>query len=97
MFRRRHSDDQELKASKLEACQDFVAAWEEIHPCWIGDAWDIFLEEPDLLPSRIAKERDDEMLRHHRQYVENLRAEAARRRIETKRKDDDLGYKLIEL
>ena len=86
-----------MKPSKLEACQDFVTAWEEIYPCWIGDAWDICLEEPDLLPSRIAKERDDEMLSHHRQYVENLRAEAVRRRIGTKRNNDDLGYKLIEL
>ena len=97
-FRMRHNGDQELKATKKEACEDIVAAWEGLGSYYVGSAWKIYVEDIDMIPDEIARKRREEQERetmsHHRKYRKSLIRMHVKEKVET---HDELGYKDIQL
>ena len=85
VFRQRHSKEPHIKGTKLEACQDMVAAWEGLANTVISSAWEIFTENKDEIPAEINKKEQEQLKRHHRETVAALRKESIKRRIETRR------------
>ena len=89
-FRQRHSKESHIKGTKLEACQDMIAAWEGVARTVISSAWEIYTENADEIPKIKEKEEHEQLLRHHREFVENTRKEKIQKRIETR---NALNYK----
>ena len=94
-FARRQSRGKPISATKLDACQDMVAAWEHVTPAHIPDAWDIYLDDEDSVPRTVQHERELATIRksiksltpnerHHRGVVKATREASIRKRIETR-------------
>lgn len=85
LFRQRQEVGKLLAASKRDACQDFVRAWESISYYNISQAWNIYTEEfdPDDCPAEV------EMKNHHRQMTQKIRRE---KRVNPIDDDDYKGF-----
>ena len=80
-----------ITATKAEACQDMVKAWEGVLSGMIGSAWEIYIEDEN---TSLQKVQNDKLKAHHREYVAQLREESIRRRIERRSEE---GYKDLTL
>ena len=90
-FRMRRELGKPITATKAEACQDMVKAWEGVLSGMIGSAWEIYIEDEN---TSLQKVQNDKLKAHHREYVAQLREESIRRRIERRSEE---GYKDLTL
>lgn len=60
-FRKRKEFGKPIKITKIEACEDIVAAWESVNEFHIAEAWEIYNGEPDD-----PRDINDIRIEHHR-------------------------------
>ena len=95
-FRKRNSGETTLKATKIEACTDMIAAWEGITRAAVGSEWEIYTDEDAFCPTEEERKRKEQLMSYHRDFVENLRKEKRSARVESNFRDS-MGYKDITL
>ena len=89
LFRIRQKGEANMHATKAQACQDMVAAWEGIHYTWISQAWDLYTDEAEMVPSIVERKANEQLLRHHIQEVKRIRKESIQKRLQTRYADRD--------
>ena len=52
-FRLRQKGNNELRATKSEACQEIFAAWEGLNQCIIGCSREIYTENSEEMPVKL--------------------------------------------
>lgn len=95
LFRVRQQGEADLSATKADACQDMIAAWEGISYIHISQAWELYTEEAETVPSTVHRIAHEQLIKHHIEEVKRIRKESIQKRIETRYgyKDNDGTYK----